>query len=157
MRSVADIVCRQKPAILPPTATVLDACRLMRERRIGAVLVADTDGQLVGLFTGRDAVGRVLAERRDPGETLLATVMTEKPDTLGPKALAIEALRLMQDGGYRHVPVVDGKEIVGILSFADFEGLERHDWMWRPDSGQSCDPVMSGHLQRPNTNVTVWW
>lgn len=124
-RSMNEIVRRQHPATLPITATVQDACQLMRERRIGAVLVTGRDGRLLGLFTGRDAVGRVLADALDPRTTPLGTVMTSGPDTLGPNAHAIQALRMMQDGGYRHVPILDGIKIVGIVSFGDFEGMER--------------------------------
>jgi CBS domain-containing protein len=128
-RPLGEIVKRQRPVTLPISATVQDACQLMRERRIGAILVTGGGGQLVGIFTGRDAVGRVAAEALDPTTTLLGVVMTGQPDTLTPAAKAIEALRLMRDGGFRHLPVVDGKKIVGIVSFGDFTGLERarHD------------------------------
>jgi CBS domain-containing protein len=124
-RSMAEIIRRQNPAMLPATATVREACSLMRDRRIGAVLVTGSDGGLVGLFTGRDVVGRVVAEALDANATPLAVVMTPKPDTLGPAAGSIEALRRMQDGGFRHMPIVDGAKIVGIVSFADFNGMER--------------------------------
>jgi CBS domain-containing protein len=124
-RSVTEIVRRQDPATLPHTATVQAACRIMRERKIGAILVTGDDGSLAGLFTGRDAVGRVLAEALDPAATQLASVMTPGPDTLSHPARAIDALRMMQDGGYRHMPIVDGARIVGIVSYADFSGLER--------------------------------
>jgi CBS domain-containing protein len=87
--------------------------------------VIEGDGQLAGLFTGRDAVGRVAAEARDPAKTTLGAVMTVQPDTLKPGAHAIEALRMMQDGGYRHMPILDGTKIVGIISHGDFTGLER--------------------------------
>jgi CBS domain-containing protein len=124
-RSLSEIVRRQNPATLPLTATVQAACKIMRDRKIGAILVTGNDGRLAGLFTGRDAVGRVLAEALDPATTPLSSVMTSKPDTLSPPARAIEALRMMQDGGYRHLPLVDGARIVGIVSYADFNGLER--------------------------------
>jgi CBS domain-containing protein len=124
-RSLTEIVRRQDPATLPLTATVQAACRIMRDRKIGAILVTGNDGRLAGLFTGRDAVGRVLAEALDPVTTPLASVMTSRPDTLSPPARAIDALRMMQDGGYRHLPIVDGARIVGIISYADFNGLER--------------------------------
>jgi CBS domain-containing protein len=124
-RSMAEIIRRQNPAMLPATATVREACSLMRDRRIGAVLVTGSDGGLVGLFTGRDVVGRVVAEALDANATPLAVVMTPKPDTLGPAAGSIEALRRMQDGGFRHMPILDGAKIVGIVSFADFNGMER--------------------------------
>jgi CBS domain-containing protein len=51
--------------------------------------------------------------------------MTARPDTIDSKASAIVALRMMQDGGYRHLPIVDGDKIVGIVSIGDFKGLER--------------------------------
>ena len=124
-RSVTEIVRRQDPATLPLTASVQVACRIMRERKIGAILVTGEDGRLVGLFTGRDAVSRVLAEALDPVATQLVSVMTPRPDTLSHPARAIDALRMMQDGGYRHMPIVDGARIVGIVSYADFSGLER--------------------------------
>lgn len=124
-RTLAEIVRRQNPETLPFSATVQDACRVMRDRKIGAILVTGGDGLLAGLFTGRDAVGRVLAEALDPATTCLGTVMTSGPDTIGPKAHAIDALRAMQDRGYRHMPVVEGSRIVGIVSRGDFNGLER--------------------------------
>jgi CBS domain-containing protein len=124
-RSLAEIVRRQNPATLPVTATVQAACEIMRDRKIGAILVTGNDGRLAGLFTGRDAVSRVLAEALDPATTPLASIMTSQPDTLSPPARAIDALRMMQDGGYRHLPLVDGARIVGIVSYADFNGLER--------------------------------
>lgn len=124
-RQLSDIIRRQRPVTVPVTATVQHACRLMRDNRIGAVLVTERDGRLAGLFTGRDAVGRVLAEALDPATTTVAAVMTVQPDTLKPDAHAIDALRLMQDGGYRHMPIVDGGNIVGIVSHGDFLGQER--------------------------------
>jgi CBS domain-containing protein len=124
MRKIADIVRSQDPVMLPPVATVQEACRCMRSRRVGAVLVAEEDRRLVGIFTGRDAVHRVLAEGKDAGRTTLAEVMTPEPDTLPPGKIAIEALRLMEDGRYRHLPVVDDGKVVGILSRFDFSGLE---------------------------------
>lgn len=101
-RSLAEIIRRQQPATLPMDATVQDAGRIMRALRIGAILVTDREGWLVDLFTGRDATTRVLAEALDPATTRLCAVMTRQPDTIGVQAHAIDALRLMQDGGYRH-------------------------------------------------------
>ena len=124
-RSMAEMVRRQDPAILPAAATVQEACAVMRDRKIGAMLVTDRDGHLAGLFTGRDAVSRVIAEARDARKTTLGDVMTAQPDTIGPSARAIVALRMMQDGGYRHLPIVDGDRIVGIISIGDFKGLDR--------------------------------
>jgi len=96
----------------------------MRERRVGAVLVIEGDNRLLGIFTGRDAVHRVLAEGRSAARTKLAEVMTRDPNTMPPGKTAIEALRLMEDGRYRHMPVVDGGRVVGIVSRFDFSGIE---------------------------------
>jgi CBS domain-containing protein len=125
MRHLSEIVRNQKPLTLRPSASVKHACELMRDRRVGAVLVTDAENQLLGIFTGRDAVGRVLAEGRSAAQTTLAEVMTPNPKTLPPGQTAIEALRLMQDCGCRHMPVVEGGKVVGVLSKGDFRGLEQ--------------------------------
>jgi CBS domain-containing protein len=64
MRKMSDIVRNQNPVTLPADATVREACRCMSEHRVGAVLVTESDHRLLGVFTGRDAVHRVLAERK---------------------------------------------------------------------------------------------
>ena len=66
----------------------------------------------------------MLAEARDPRETRLHEVMTHGPTSLGPHHSAIEALRLMRDSGFRHLPVVHGEELLGIVSRGDFHGHE---------------------------------
>jgi CBS domain-containing protein len=124
MRKMSDIVRDQDPLTLPPDATVKEACRRMRDRRVGAVLVTGDDRRLVGIFTGRDAVHRVLAEGRSAARTELSAVMTRDPTTMPPGKTAIEALRLMEDGRYRHLPIVDDGKVVGIVSRFDFSGLE---------------------------------
>jgi len=124
MRTLLDIVRNRNPATLPPSATVRDACRCMRDRRIGAVLVTEGDHRLLGIFRGRDAVHRVLAEGKSAARTKLAEVMTRNPDTMPPGRTAIEPLRLMEGGRYRHVPIVDGSKVVGIVSRLDFSGIE---------------------------------
>ena len=102
MRKMSDIVRNQDPVTLPPSANVREACQCMRDRRIGAVLVTEGDQRLLGIFTGRDAVHRVLAEGKSAARTKLAEVMTRDPDTIPPGKTAIEALRLMEGGRYRH-------------------------------------------------------
>ncbi|HEY1430251.1 MAG TPA: CBS domain-containing protein, partial [Stellaceae bacterium] len=96
MRKMSDIVRNQDPVTLPPSATVREACRCMRNRRVGAILVTEIDQRLLGIFTGRDAVHRVLAEGKSATRTKLAEVMTRDPDTMPPGNTAIEALRLME-------------------------------------------------------------
>ncbi|MDR3537520.1 MAG: CBS domain-containing protein [Acetobacteraceae bacterium] len=126
-REMAEIIRNQKPLTLTAVTTVQEACRRMHSRKIGAILVTNDKGALIGIFTGRDAV-RLLARGRDPTQTLLKDVMTRKPQTMKPRATAIEALRLMRDGGFRHVPVVEEGVVLGIVSRGDFRGLE-HDRM----------------------------
>jgi len=121
---MADMVRNQDPVALPPEATVKDACQRMRDRRIGAVLIIEADRRLVGIFTGRDAVHRVLAEGKNAARTILAEVMTRDPDTMPPGNRAIEALRLMEAGRFRHLPIVDDGKVVGIVSRFDFSGVE---------------------------------
>lgn len=123
-RDVWEIVKDQRPVVLAASATVAEACRHMRDRRVGSVLVSDPEGRLAGIFTGRDAVCRVLAPGRSATRTRLDQVMTAAPATLGRGHSAVEALRLMRDGGFRHVPVVDDGRIVGVLSHGDAQGLE---------------------------------
>lgn len=124
-RHVSDMVRHQDTLTLPPTATIVEACRRMRDCRVGAVLVTDGDRRLVGIFTGRDAVCRVLAEGRNLTETTLGEVMTRDPDTIPPRRTALEALRLMRDGGYRHLPVIDRGRVAGVVARGDFSGVEQ--------------------------------
>ena len=124
-RHMLDIVRDQRPLTLSPTATVKEACKRMAERRVGAVLVTEGANRLVGIFTGRDAVCRVLAEGKSAARTHLAEVMTADPVTMPPGKTAIEALRMMQDCGFRHIPVIENGGVVGIVSRGDFRGMEQ--------------------------------
>jgi CBS domain-containing protein len=123
-RPMSEIVDGQKLLTLPPNASVQEACKHMHARRLGAVVVTDENRRLLGIFTGRDAV-RCLAASLDPTTTELQSTMTVDPHFLGPEARAIEALRLMRDAGFRHIPVVRDGIVIGIASREDFRGLER--------------------------------
>lgn len=125
MRSLHEILSVQRPLIMSPTSTVKAACRCMTDRRVGSVLITDNAGALVGIFTGRDAVGRVIAEGKSPSHTHLMEVMTANPSTMTSKQTAIDALRLMWDGGFRHVPVVDDGKVRGVVSRGDFNASEQ--------------------------------
>jgi len=124
-RQMAEIIRHQKPLTMPPDASLQEACKRMHARKVGAVLVIDAKGKLVGIVTGRDVV-RAGSRAKHPMETALKDVMTKKPVCMAPGATAIEALRLMRDGGFRHVPVVDEAGLLhGIVSRGDFRGLEQ--------------------------------
>ena len=84
---------------------------------------ASIAGHLKGIFTGRDAV-RLISTGNNPAATLLEDAMTRDPDTVAPDQQAVEALHMMCDGGYRHLPVIEDGKVVGILSRRDFKGLE---------------------------------
>ena len=122
-RCLAFICKEQNPLILAAGQTVQHACKQMWERRVGAVLITDAKHRLAGIFTGRDAV-RILAERKNPADTTLGATMTPNPDTIAPERNAIDALRKMSDGGYRHLPITADGKILGIVSRGDFKGLE---------------------------------
>jgi CBS domain-containing protein len=124
-RLVSELIHGQVVLALPREATVREATERMAERHVGAVLVTDPAGRVLGIFTERDAVYRVLARRLDPDGTALVEVMTPNPTTMHPRDQAMEALRLMQEGGFRHVPVVEGGRVVGMVSRSDFRGAER--------------------------------
>lgn len=116
-RTVRDVMS-QAALHKPPAASVCDAIRIMAERNVSSVLVCEA-GQLLGIFTERDAVRRVLAHGLDPNHTTLAQVMTREPDTIGPEEGVDEAIRRMDEFGYRHLPVVEGESVVGVLSLRD--------------------------------------
>jgi CBS domain-containing protein len=122
-RRLAYIVKDQRPIVLTLADTVQNACRCMSERKIGSVLLTDQHRHLRGIFTGRDAV-RALADGCDSSKTPLSQVMTPNPVTIGPNSRAIDALRAMNDGGFRHVPVLDEARIWGVVSRGDFSGVE---------------------------------
>ena len=122
---MSDLVRHQNTLALPPTTSVQEACRRMAERRVGAVLVMQKDKKLLGIFTGRDAVARVIAEGLDAATTTLADVMTKNPTTTPPNCTAIDCLRMMHDCGFRHVPIIDKGALVGVVSRGDFRGREQ--------------------------------
>ena len=124
LRKIADMMRGGKLVELPPTATIYEAACLMKTRKCGSVLVT-VKGKLKGIFTERDLVDRVVAAKLDTVGTTLSQVMTEKPDTVTPETLAVAALRMMEDGGYRHLPIVRGGRVLGVVSRRDFYGEEK--------------------------------
>jgi CBS domain-containing protein len=120
-----EIVRNPNPLILPSSTAVVQAARQMESHRVSAVLVTEDDADVVvGIFTGRDAVARVLARGRDPVKTPLADVMTYNPVVVTPGDSAIEALRLMQSAHCRHLPIVNDGRVVGLISRGDFRSAE---------------------------------
>jgi CBS domain-containing protein len=124
-RRMDEIIRHQHPVTMPATASVRDACAEMHKHRIGAVLVTDAKDGLAGIFTGRDLV-RIVAAGKSAETTTLRSAMTADPHTMPPGHHAIDALRVMRDGGFRHIPVIAEGRIIGVVSRGDFRGLE-HD------------------------------
>ena len=122
-RTLAHIIKDQNPLVMLGAETVQSACKSMCERCAGSVLVIDDHQRLIGIFTGRDAV-RTLAQGKSVARTTLDKAMTPNPVTVTPDQRAIDALRAMSDGGFRHVPVVEDGRIWGIVSRGDFKGME---------------------------------
>ena len=122
-RSMAEIIRDQHPLSLPPDATVAEACAAMHRRRVGAVLVTEADDRLLGIFTGRDAV-HCLAQGCDASHATLREVMTPNPITLAPGQSAMDALRLLDNCGFRHLPICRDGRVCGIVSRYDFRAME---------------------------------
>lgn len=112
-----------------PDQTVSDASSMMQTRNVGAVLVI-ADGKLMGIFTERDAVFRVIARGLDPTTTQLADVMTVEPITLSPEKSYGHALLLMQENGFRHLPVVQNGVPIGIISSRNAMDPEMEQFVW---------------------------
>ena len=98
-----------------PETTVRVAARLMQKKHVGAMLVVEGE-RLVGIFTERDALFRVLARGLDPETTKLADVMTPRPLTIAPEDYFGRALLIMFDNGFRHLPVIENGVPVGLIS-----------------------------------------
>jgi len=117
-RIVPDVINDQILHRVSPGDSVRDAARLMRDKKIAAVLVMDHE-RLVGILTERDMTARVIAAGLDADTTVVREVMTGNPDTLAPSNTASDAIRMMKNRNYRHLPVVDGAHVVGMVSVRD--------------------------------------
>ena len=126
-RSVRDVIANQRPLTAPGTTTIVAAARLMKKHGRGALMIVE-DGRLAGIVTERDAVFRVLADSRDPKTTHVADIMTPKPKTIGPDKAVGHALLMMYDGGFHHVPVVERRKPLGMISARDALGPELQEF-----------------------------
>src|SRR4051794_35214950 len=106
-----------------PDETARDAARRMAETCRGSLLIVE-DGRALGLFTERDLLERVVAAGRDPDRTRLREVMRADFETIDAGAPVAEAVRRMDEGGLRHLPVVEGDRVLGVLSNRDIPVLE---------------------------------
>ncbi|HUI85265.1 MAG TPA: CBS domain-containing protein [Candidatus Binatia bacterium] len=118
MATIRDLISNRTIHYVQPTQTVFEAASYMVDRNVGAVPVLE-DTRLVGIFSERDIMRRVVTEGRDPLTTRIADVMSTDIRTVGPGASSEEAMCLMQDHGVRHLPVCEGHTLVGFLSLRD--------------------------------------
>ena len=118
MAQVYDLVKNRKVYSLESESTVLEASRYMMEHNIGAVPVL-RKGELVGIFSERDIMNRVVAAGRLPGTTKISEVMTSNPKTVSLDETVENCLFLMREFGFRHLLIVDGKELKGLVSLRD--------------------------------------
>ncbi len=120
MATVQDILGRKGGEVVSTVAgeSVLHAARLMNERGIGSVVVTE-GGELVGIFTERDVLRRVVAEQRDPAQVTLGEVMTSPVITCRPEARLEECMALFTEKRVRHLPVVDDGGLRGLITSGD--------------------------------------
>ena len=123
-RTLRQVVTGQTLVSALPDTTVRAAAVAMASQSVGAIMIVDETGRLIGLFTERDALNRVVARGLAPEQTPLAAVMTDKLQTATPDKTLGHALHLMFEGGFRHVPVVEDGRPVGMVSARNALGLE---------------------------------
>ncbi len=115
-RPIRELLTLRKPVCVAPEANVREAACRMKEGGAGCVLV-EAEGKLIGIFTERDVLTRIVAAGRDAEATLVGEVMTADPEVLRPDDRVSYALNVMGNGGFRHVPLVDGEDRpVGVVS-----------------------------------------
>ncbi len=118
MATIRDLISNRTIHYVQPTQTVFEAASYMVDCNVGAVPVLD-DTKLVGIFSERDIMRRVVTEGRNPLTTRIADVMSTEVHSVEPTASSEEAMCLMQTHSVRHLPVCDGRILVGFLSLRD--------------------------------------
>jgi CBS domain-containing protein len=140
-RTIRSIIRGRAPLTVSPQTTVVEAARLMKRRKVSALLVVDGT-RLLGIFTERDAVFRVIAQGRSPQETRVADVMTPDPQTVHPDKPFGHALHLMHEGGFRHVPVVENGSPLGVVSARDVLGPELREFAAELESRERIAAIL---------------
>ncbi len=115
---IRDLLRNQVTISAEAHQTVLEVARLMVEHNIGAVPVLQ-DGQMVGIFSERDLMIRVVVAGKDPAQTPVSQVMTEDPLTVAPDDPLETCMTLMKRHGFRHLPICAGRELRGVISLRD--------------------------------------
>ncbi len=118
MSTLRELVKDRKLYFVEATRTVLEAARYMMEHNVGALPVM-RNGELVGIISERDIMNRVVAVGRTPGTTAVSEVMTANPRAVAADESIEECLFIMREFGFRHLPIVDGKQLKGLVSLRD--------------------------------------
>jgi CBS domain-containing protein len=118
MTTLRELVKDRKVYSVEATRTVLEAARYMMEHNVGALAVL-RNGELTGIISERDVMNRVVAVGRTPGTTAVSEVMTANPRAVSADENIEECLFIMREFGFRHLPIVDGKELKGLVSLRD--------------------------------------
>jgi CBS domain-containing protein len=121
---IKDVIRDREPYSLRASASVLDAAEFMAQRRIGAVCVLNEEGKLIGVFSERDLLNRVVVMKRDPGALKLGEVTSPLRAVIRCDETPHQALERMEEIGSRHLPVLDGERWVGMLSMRDLLRVE---------------------------------
>jgi CBS domain-containing protein len=118
MTTLREIVKDRRVYSIDAGKSVLEAARYMMEHNIGALPVL-RNGELAGIFSERDIMNRVVAVGRTPGSTSVAEVMSANPRTVPADETVEECLFIMREFGFRHLPIVEGRELKGLVSLRD--------------------------------------
>src|SRR5579872_7534078 len=118
MATLRDLVKDRRLYSVESTRTVLEAARYMMEHNVGAVPVL-RNGDLIGIFSERDIMNRVVAVGRTPGTTSVSEVMTANPRAVPADESLEECLFIMREFGFRHLPIVEGSQLKGLVSLRD--------------------------------------
>jgi CBS domain-containing protein len=121
---IRDVIRNREPYSTRADATVQETAEFMAERNIGAVCVIDDNGRLLGVFSERDVMNRVVVPKRDPDAVKVGEVISELRAVIQCDETPHQALERMEMIGSRHLPVVDGDRWVGMLSMRDLLRVE---------------------------------
>ena len=124
---IRDVIRDREPYSVRATVSVIEAAEFMAARKIGAVCVLDEQGKLIGVFSERDLLNRVVVPRHDPGTMKLGEVMSPLRAVIRCDETPHQALERMERIGTRHLPVVDDEKWVGMLSMRDLLRVELSD------------------------------
>lgn len=138
---------------VPATASVCEAVEGMNEQRIGSVLVTRDDGEVIGIFTERDVLRRVVAAGRDPAWTKVKDVMTSDLAWVAPEDGIYDVLRIMTETRHRHMPVFDRGKLIGMVSIGDLT-----DCALREMDGEVIDlaQYIHGPSVQPSDHERAW-